>query len=162
MPPRSGGIPVLYQTLGAATTAILCTGTVALFQDQFARGATLSGLNPDGGGPGFILLLIAGVVAYFTRPSSQSVLSIAGHTLIGLVYGLLAGGLFLFSLSLLGLPGETGVSQLVSGVVMASLVPRVIAPVLSWAWSETDHSVSAQPGGTAVAPETSHTPHQGD
>jgi len=92
MPPRSGGIPVLYQTLGAATTAILCTGTVALFQDQFARGATLSGLNPDGGGPGFILLLIAGVVAYFTRPSSQSVLSIAGHTLIGLVYGLTPAG----------------------------------------------------------------------
>ena len=117
------------------------------FEKQFSRGATLSGLNPDGGGPGFVLLLIAGIFGFITRPPVDSILSIAGHAVVGLGYGLLTGAVFYFLLHFMGLPDDIAVQQLVSGVILASLVPRVIAPVLAWAWSETDRSVSSHSRG---------------
>jgi len=148
MPSRPGGIPILLQIAGGAACALLCAATVGFFANMFSRGATLSGLNPDGGGPGFLLLGFACLFGYFTRPPVESILSVAGHAVLGLAYGLYTGVLFLVLLHTTGMTSEIAVHQLVSGIVIASLVPRVIVPVLSWAWSETERSVSSHsPGG---------------
>lgn len=124
---------------GAAfIAAVSCGGVLALFADAFSRGATWSGLNPNGGGPGFVLLLITGgvSVAAFRKVLPEG--SVTTDVLWSALFALLCGGLlWLIARVLDRLPSES-VAPLVSGVVGSYFVPRVVVFVLQDTWTRAE------------------------
>lgn len=114
-----------------------CSLTVLMFAGGFANGATWSGLNPNGGGPGFALLLISGIGSL--AAARFGVLRFAPASL--LVFALTAafcGGIFWLLLSQFAAIPPDVRPPLVSGVVGSYLVPRVVASVLHDTWSRAE------------------------
>ena len=105
-----------------------------LFADGFQIGSTLSGLNPGGGGPGFLLLLTAAGFGLLGRSQSVRGAQPARATLEA-IPGALMAGLLLFLLAHYGLPSGIALEPITSGVIAAFFVPRVIAAVLAHAWA---------------------------
>lgn len=118
----------------AVGAALACVPWLMAFRDAFATGATWSGLNPGGGGPGFTILLTAGAVSFFTRPRPSTV---TRATTVMVHAGFLAavcGFAFHVVVTSMGLLPSDALSPLTSGVIAAFFVPRAAASVLEESW----------------------------
>jgi hypothetical protein len=129
------------------TGAILSTGLnygwIALFSERFANGATLSGLNQDGGGPGFLLLITAGTLGLITRSRFSRSLGTFGALVESSLLGALCGAGLLLALSLRP-PGEIEAEPLVSGVVAAFIVARFSASIVEAAWRASEQGAAVR------------------
>lgn len=143
-PPMSRLAPVI----AAALAALLGWGTVHAFADRFADGATWSGLNPDGGGPGFVLLLAAALCSLAARPAWVRRLAPVPAVVesVASTIACAAAAALLFSSA----PPYAGidVTPFVSSIAGAFFVPRVVAAVLEHAWSHAGEG-DVVPGGRA-------------
>jgi Na+/proline symporter len=112
-------------------------------QDLYREGATASGLNPTGGGPGFLLILppaIAGlVVGGVIRPTR----SFRG----GLIEGVLLGGavwLVAWALTAISMPHDfPDVTPLVSTMGIAFFVSRMVVAAFDTHTPDVDGSASS-------------------
>lgn len=126
----------------------VCAAWLSLFPDRFERGATLSGLNPDGGGPGFLLILSSGVLSLLLKPKHR-----VGHDAMGWTARLVDASLTalltgVLSFVIIGvLPALSGIERepVVSAIAASVFVPRVIAAVLEPIWSDRDQSGADTP-----------------
>ena len=121
-------------------SAGFCTAWLWLFADRFAVGATWSGLNPNGGGPGFLLLASAGCSSFFLRSSRARSLSAIAATIHTAAMAAVCGLLFYASSRLLlSLPDHV-LPPLMSGVIGSFFVPRVVVSVLNESWQHAEAS----------------------
>ncbi len=127
---RGAGVALV----GALAASLACWVVLAVFAQRFERGATLSGLNPDGGGPGFLLLVVTGSIALVTRTRWTRRLGLPA-ALAEAVVGASLVGSGLMGLLIVAPPGEIAEEPIVSGVVGAFIVPRISAHVLEAAWA---------------------------
>lgn len=136
-------------TLAApAAAAIACSLTVVAFKDAFASGATWSGLNPGGGGPGFLLLVGSGGLSYVLRTQAHRSLSYVTSLSVSAVGAVLCALVFLGALKYFALADSDALRPLTSGVAGAFFVPRVVVATLQQMW---DHGERAPPQATAEA-----------
>jgi FtsH-binding integral membrane protein len=147
---RSALTGLVLATLAAVLAAVCCWMVLGLFPERFARGATLSGLNPDGGGPGFLLLLTAGILSLIARTEWTRSLSVRAAVVEAATLAALCG-VVLGSLLSLVPPSGLAVEPIVSGVVAAFFVPRVCASVVQLIWRDAE-GVDA-PGTSSPVPE---------
>ncbi len=135
---------ILLHATAVAAGAIGPWIWLLLFADRFASGLTLSGLNPDGGGPGFLLLLTAGMASLLVRPGASRrapiMLAVIESSLLAVAAG---AGLWLL-LELGAAPPGVPIEPVISGVIAAFLVPRVVESTLHAAWSEERRPTPAQ------------------
>lgn len=128
----------------AAFAAAACGGFLSLFSDAFAKGATWSGLNPSGGGPGFLLLLTAGIISLLVFRRACPRRSVQFDIFWSAVFAFVSGGiLWLYIIFLSNLPAEAA-PPLVSGVVGSYFVPRVVVSVLQDTWARADGTAHAE------------------
>ncbi|MEO1583769.1 MAG: hypothetical protein AAFR96_04255 [Planctomycetota bacterium] len=129
---------IALDTGSALAAACVCAVILAVFADGFANGSTWSGLNPDGGGPGFLLLLCTGAISLATFRRACPEGSVTTDVLWSAIFALACGG-FLWALTLLldRLPADS-VPSLVSGVVGSFFVPRIVVSVLQDTWSRAE------------------------
>jgi hypothetical protein len=124
-------LPMLLRTLALALSASgVCALAVYVFLDAFSRGATASGLNPGGGGPGFLLLLppaIAGLVSGLWGRQYDGVL-------FAVAFGVFGGGLVaasVFSMLSLVTPSDfPPISPLATSAGVSFVVARVVVGAL--------------------------------
>ena len=135
----SATVPVF----GALLAAVLCVACLAVFGDAYSRGLTWSGLNPGGGGPGFLLLLTAAGCSFLVRPRWVRALG----PVLTVVEAAASAGIAALILSLLMRSGLTDsvipTAPVVSGVFGAFFVPRIVLNILHHAWREAERSVSS-------------------
>lgn len=120
-------------TLGAPLAAAGIGGASLIFwREAFAEGATLSGLNPTGGGPGFLVVLpavAAGLLVGFVNGGRRTFW-------MGLVEGIALGcvvGLAAFLIASSNLPPEfPSIYPLVSSMGISFLVARVVVAALQF------------------------------
>ncbi len=130
-------IAVVASFAGAVGAALLSVGFLQIFSDAFSQGFTWSGLNPDGGGPGFLLLLSACGCSLLTAlPSFARRTPIEAIVEAALAATAAVLSLLLFSSLLLENPPP--LAPVASGVFGAFFVPRVVLAVLSHTWSEAE------------------------
>ncbi|MEM1424389.1 MAG: hypothetical protein AAGH64_10350 [Planctomycetota bacterium] len=126
------------QTALPVIAAGLCLMWLVVFADAFKVGMTWSGLNPDGGGPGFLLLVTTGLVSFFGRSPYEKTCSAMRAILIA-VCGSIVCGLCLSTLVIFtGTLSEEATPPVVSGVICSYLVPRVVVAVLDDTWKRVD------------------------
>ena len=111
---------------------------LVIFADGFAEGMTWSGLNPDGGGPGFLLLVSVGMISFFGRSGFEKSCSAVGAILIAVVASALCGVVVFTLVNLTGTLPVESTPALVSGVICSYLVPRVVVAVLDDTWSRAE------------------------
>jgi uncharacterized membrane protein YeaQ/YmgE (transglycosylase-associated protein family) len=141
--PRPTTTAILLGLVGAVVASALNYGWLALFSERFEQGATLSGLNQDGGGPGFLLLITAGVLGLMTRSRYSRSLGTLGALAESCFFGALAGaGLFLF-LTVRPL-GAIEAEPIVSGVIAAFIAARFSATIVEAAWRASEQGVSVR------------------
>ncbi|MEM6552841.1 MAG: hypothetical protein AAF750_12045 [Planctomycetota bacterium] len=129
--------------LAIALTIVVCPAWLVIFEEQFSRGATWSGLNPSGGGPGFLLLLTAGGLSLFCRSQRAKSMKPLPTTLhAGTLSALCGIGFWLIAGRWSALPGEA-MLPLSSSIVGAFFVPRVVVSVLNDTWN---HAEMTKPG----------------
>ena len=118
------------------------TGVVFAFASRFESGATLSGLNPGGGGPGFLVLLAAAILSLALRRNVELLrpLPATVNAAVVAAFAALASGALL---EVVPLANNIDTEPLVSGIAGATFVPRVVAAVLSDAWSRSDETTAA-------------------
>ncbi|MEM6732495.1 MAG: hypothetical protein AAF658_13130 [Myxococcota bacterium] len=147
---KSGAKPTLaIDTLAApAAAAVACSMTVFAFKDGFANGATWSGINPGGGGPGFLLLVGAGGLSYLLRSKAHQSLSYVSSLSVSAIGAVLCALAFLGALKYFALTDSDALRPLTSGVAGAFFVPRVVVATLQQMW---DHGERAPPQATAEA-----------
>jgi hypothetical protein len=115
-----------------------------IFADRFANGATLSGLNPSGGGPGFLLLIPVAAASFFFRSQWVRRLSAIAGTAQAAVAAVICGaGFVIVSKILVPTPLDL-VIPLASGVAGCFFVPRVVISVLNETWSRADATAVSQ------------------
>lgn len=110
---------------------------VFAFASRFETGATLSGLNPDGGGPGFLILLASGILSLALRRRVEPLAPLAA-TINAVLVAAIAGLTAWLALSLAPSTRSIDLEPIVSAIAGAAFVPRVVAAVLSDAWSRHD------------------------
>ncbi|MEL6795842.1 MAG: hypothetical protein AAFO89_03370 [Planctomycetota bacterium] len=134
---------VVIDVIAAVCAVASCVGILSFFADAFTRGATWSGLNPGGGGPGFLLLIATGVVSIVSFRRAVAENSVLFDVLWSAAFAALCGLFFVASTALLErLPTES-VAPLASGIVGAFFVPRVVISVLQDTWARAERE--AQP-----------------
>jgi len=123
-----------------AAAGMACAGLTAVLADRFAEGATLSGLNPSGGGPGALLLLIAAAVGLSQPPLRTRSYSVAriGATLVGAA---IAGGVFWAALAGVEAGAAIDIEPLATGIVGAYAVPQFVRDAL-----RLQHEHANEPG----------------
>lgn len=145
---------VLREAGSAFIAAFAIYVSVWALSARFEQGATLSGLNQDGGGPGFLLLVLAGVAGLVGSSrwskSLRGVIAILPAILFAAVVGFAVSSMFAFA------PPSDGIAYepIVSGVVAAAFIPRLVASVLRQSWAEPDQSrttTMTDPGVSRVA-----------
>lgn len=125
-------------TFMAAIAAAVAAGVVVLtllvLEDAFRRGATGSGLNPSGGGPGALLMAPSAILAFLAgrrmdrRGQLRDRITVVGVILVGMatvaVVVSLLGGLLL--------PDDfPSLEALKSAAVLAWAIPLVVMAVLA-------------------------------
>lgn len=136
----------LIEFLAVLCGALLPVGILVFFADRFGSGATWSGLNPGGGGPGFLLLAAPAMVSLFVRSKWFRSLSAGRATALAACGAAACGTIFASTISWLALPElNVEINPLTSGVVGAFFIPRVVVAVLNDAWSLAEVSSPAGP-----------------
>ena len=129
---------IALEIMSPLAAAAASASALWMVSARFEQGATWSGLNPDGGGPGFLLLLPAGVVSLFIRSRWVRGLATAPGAVEAAVGAAFCGVLFYAAAaSFTGLSSDE-VIPLASGVAGSFFVPRVVAAVLNDTWSRAD------------------------
>ncbi|MGD1915102.1 MAG: hypothetical protein ACFCBV_02795 [Phycisphaerales bacterium] len=124
-------LDVFAAVLGAG----VCVIWLLVFQDRFVDGATWSGLNPNGGGPGFLLILSAGCLGFFIRSKTAKSMAALPAILHSAVFAAVCGVCFMLIAPMaVTLPSDMIVSM-ASAVTGAFFVPRVVSSVLNESWS---------------------------
>ncbi|MEN0020295.1 MAG: hypothetical protein AAF747_05375 [Planctomycetota bacterium] len=111
---------------------------LAAFAEEFATGATWSGLNPTGGGPGFGLLLGTGCASLFVRSSWVRSMPALNATAFAAVMSAACGALFYIFASRISAFDSIELAPLTSGVIGSFFVPRVVVAVLNETWSRAE------------------------
>lgn len=122
---------------GAATSAV-CWMILYIGRDGFAQGSTWSGLNPDGGGPGFLLLLTAAGLSLGSRTAFVRGLRPMPALFEAVVVSAACGVLFALLLRFVPPFESVNSAPLISGVAGAFFVPRVVMSVLEHAWASAE------------------------
>jgi len=146
----------------ACGISLAATGWLVLFSDRFERGATLSGLNPDGGGPGFLLILTSGIISALLRPKTRGgtapprwTARLIDASLVAVSTGVLSYVLMRITPALALIERE----PIVSAIAVSAFVPRVIAATLEPVWAEracADEGATAPPKNTRSADAGAH------
>jgi hypothetical protein len=127
-----------FQVVLSAVAAGICLTWIVLFPSSFADGATWSGVNPDGGGPGFLLVVSSGAVSFFGRSTWERSASVARAVVFAAAVSGVCGGSLWIMLSMSGTLPSDAVPPIVSGVVGSYFVPRVVVAVLDDTWSRAE------------------------
>ncbi|MEN1705081.1 MAG: hypothetical protein AAGJ54_06150 [Planctomycetota bacterium] len=122
----------------AAIAAVTTCIWLGLFSSRFENGATLSGLNQDGGGPGFLILVSTGVIYLLYRKAFLRSLGPLTQIAVSFISALLGGFLLAGLLSLLPVSSRIDQPPIISAFVGAAFVPRVVAAVLAHSWASAD------------------------
>ncbi len=133
-------LEIVSPLIGAVFAALI----FAVFADRFADGATWSGLNPNGGGPGFLLLIPVAAVSFFLRSQWVRRLSVTGATIVAAIGAAICGGTFVLVAEALADVSVGAVMPLASGVVGSFLVPRIVIAVLNETWTHNEVAMSTQ------------------
>lgn len=133
--------------IAVGLAVFVCLAWLLIFEERFTHGATWSGLNPSGGGPGFLLLLTAGGLSFFLRSDLAKSLEPLKTTLHSGVLAAICGfGFWWVVQAWSGLPSEA-MLPLTSAVVGAFFVPRVVASVLNETWKQAESLNSGTEAG---------------
>lgn len=122
----------------SAVAGALAALVYMAFSERFASGATWSGVNPGGGGPGFLLLLpgvLAALAVNYVAVTRTSLMLIVVVSAAG---SMVCGAVFLGGTSVLSGTPLDEVMPLVSGVIGSYFVPRVVVAVLNDTWSREE------------------------
>ena len=128
----------LVPTLAAFTAAFACYVVLTALGARFELGSTWSGLNPDGGGPGFLIIIIPCIFSLLSRPSRVRTLRPVAATFEAAFNAAVCGVTLWFFLVLLPPFESPDAAALASASTGGFLVPRIIASVLGHAWSMND------------------------
>ncbi|MEQ8316350.1 MAG: hypothetical protein RIE77_10775 [Phycisphaerales bacterium] len=129
----------------AVLGACVCVAWLVVFQDRFIDGATWSGLNPGGGGPGFLLIVSAGSLGFFIRSKTARTMAALPAIVYAAVFAVACGACFaLIASQLVTLPSDM-IMSMASAVTGAYFVPRVVSSVLNESWKHA-HAARAYDG----------------
>jgi hypothetical protein len=133
--PRRHVGPAILLAAGAASLAsVIVVGVLVVFQDAFRIGATASGLNPGGGGPGFMLMAPPALAALMVARwcEARRVLREFIIVLAVAVPGVLVLPSLLLVLAGAVLPPEfPSLASIVSASAMAWVVPIAVMAILA-------------------------------
>ena len=123
----------------AIIAACLSSGVIALFKEQFAAGLTWSGLNPDGGGPGFLVVIVSGIAGLLARRDASKKMSTARDALESAALAGIFGSLFWYLLHG-SYFAEVKTQPLISGATGAFFVARIASSTVETAWQSEQAS----------------------
>ncbi len=137
--------------------AVICVSavgvsTLVIWESLFRQGATMSGLNPRGGGPGFLLLLPPAAVGVLTGLTISKRLSFTAHVLESVLVGA-AVGLAIWLGARLLLPAEfPSVEPLASGAGVAYVVSRIVVAALGLQQTNETSGAALDTGARSESP----------
>ena len=137
---------LLIELLSPVAAGSACIVPLVLFASEFERGATWSGLNPGGGGPGFLLLLSCALISFLVRSSWVRSLPPMKATLQAAFAAALCGAVFIGLVRGVGAVPSDAAIPLASGVIGSFFVPRVVVAVLNDTWSRAEAAALERAG----------------
>lgn len=141
-------LPVFRQLsldiLASLAAGVLAAVAFTVFAERFESGATWSGLNPGGGGPGFLLLLPGAVAALAVSFSPKRHLPLMVATVLTGIGSVICGCAFLGGTTYFSGTSLNEVMPLVSGVIGSYSVPGVVVAVLNDTWSREKAPVARE------------------
>jgi len=116
----------------------MCLAWLVVFAESFKDGATWSGLNPNGGGPGFLLLITSGSLSLFMRSRWARTATAIQSIIFAACVSPFCGLVLWLGIPIGGDLPSGAMTPLISGTVGAFFVPRVVAAVLNEAWTQAE------------------------